>query len=176
MSRAAIRYAKALLDAAHEKGLATQVGTDMETVSTSIAGSRELQHFLLSPTTTSETKQNVLLEVFAGTSDEAKALFRLLLDNKRFDLLQEVATQYGRLLEEMNGIERATVTTAVPLDKETESKVLSKVLEFSNKKIMLENVVDPAIIGGFILRVGDRQYNASVAGRLDALKRELKHA
>jgi F-type H+-transporting ATPase subunit delta len=176
MSRAAIRYAKALLDAAHAKALSAQVGADMETVSESIAGSPELQQFLMSPTTTSETKESVLLEVFADTSDETKKLFRLLLDNKRFGLLPGIAMQYGRLLEELNGIERATVTTATPLDEETKAKVLSKILEFSNKKIVLENVIDPELIGGFILRVGDKQYNASVAGRLQALKRELHGA
>jgi len=55
------------------------------------------------------------------------------------------------------------------------AKVLSKILTFSNKKINIENIVDPSIIGGFILRIGDQQYNASVANRLQVLKRELSN-
>ncbi|HMK06343.1 MAG TPA: F0F1 ATP synthase subunit delta, partial [Flavobacterium sp.] len=69
----------------------------------------------------------------------------------------------------------ATVTTAIPMDAELEAKVLSKILTFSNKKVNIENIVDPAIIGGFILRIGDQQYNASIANRLQVLKRELSN-
>jgi len=61
------------------------------------------------------------------------------------------------------------------LDEEMKAKVLSKILTFSNKKVNIENIVDPAIIGGFILRIGDQQYNASVANRLQVLKRELSN-
>jgi F-type H+-transporting ATPase subunit delta len=75
----------------------------------------------------------------------------------------------------MNGMEKAIVTTAIPMDKDLEAKVMSKILTFSNKKILIENIVDPAIIGGFILRIGDQQYNASVANRLQVLKRELSN-
>jgi F-type H+-transporting ATPase subunit delta len=75
----------------------------------------------------------------------------------------------------MNGIEKAIVTTAVPMTPELESKVMSKILTFSNKKVVIENIVNPAIIGGFILRIGDNQYNASIASRLLVLKRELSN-
>jgi F-type H+-transporting ATPase subunit delta len=75
----------------------------------------------------------------------------------------------------MNGVEKATVTTAIPMDAELESKVMAKILEFSNKKIVIENIVDPAIIGGFVLRIGDKQYNASVADKLLNLKREMSN-
>ena len=176
MSRVAIRYAKALLEAAHEKGLATQVGADMLQIAAGLEESRELRHVLGGPTTSSEVKRDILLEVFPGVSAETKGFFRLLMENKRFGILGLIIEEYARQLEEMNGIERAQVTTATAMDKETEARVMSKILEFTNKKIVIENIVDPALIGGFILRVGDRQYNASVASRLEALKREFSHA
>ena len=72
-----------------------------------------------------------------------------------------------------NGVEVAKVTTAFPITAELETKVLAKIAEFSKNKITIENIVDPSIIGGFILRVGDQQYNASVAGKLSELKREF---
>ena len=75
----------------------------------------------------------------------------------------------------MNGIEIAKVTTAIPMDAELEAKVLAKVATLSDKKITIENNVDPSIIGGFILRIGDKQYNASVANRLQVLKREFSN-
>ena len=61
------------------------------------------------------------------------------------------------------------------MDAALEAQVLSKILTFSNKKVNIENIVDPAIIGGFILRIGDQQYNASIANRLQVLKRELSN-
>jgi F-type H+-transporting ATPase subunit delta len=75
----------------------------------------------------------------------------------------------------MNGVEVAKVTTAVSMDATLEAKVLAKVATLSSKKITIENNVDPSIIGGFILRIGDKQYNASVANRLQVLKRELSN-
>lgn len=61
------------------------------------------------------------------------------------------------------------------MTSELETKVLAKIASFSNKKITIENIVDPAIIGGFILRMGDKQYNASVANSLQNLKREFSN-
>jgi len=99
----------------------------------------------------------------------------LLFENKRFEILRAIASEYNSQFDEMNGIEVATVTTAVPLDDEMKSKVMMKILTFSNKKVNIVNIVDPSIIGGFILRIGDQQYNASVANRLQVLKRELSN-
>ncbi len=173
MSRAAIRYAKAILDAAHTKGVATEVNNDMLLIASTIDGNAELATFIQSPTTSVDIKQNALLEVFSGLNAVTQSLFRLLFENKRFEILGSVASEYNKQFEEMNGVEKATVTTAVAMDKEMEAKVLSKILSFSNKKVVIENIIDPAIIGGFILRIGDQQYNASVANRLNVLKREL---
>ena len=75
----------------------------------------------------------------------------------------------------MNGVEVANVTTAIPMDSELEAKVLAKIATLSDKKITIQNNVDPSIIGGFILRIGDKQYNASVSNRLQVLKRELSN-
>ncbi len=175
MSRAAIRYAKAILDTAHDKGVATEVNDDMSGIAATIAESAELNDFLLSPTTTSEMKQNALLEIFAGSNGVTQSLFRLLFENKRFEILGGIASEYNRMFEEMNGVESAFVTTAIPMDAALEAKVMSKILEFSNKKVVIENIVDPAIIGGFVLRIGDKQYNASIADKLLSLKREMSN-
>ena len=83
--------------------------------------------------------------------------------------------QYNRLYDKSKGIEVAKVTTALPITPELETKVLAKIAEFSKKKITIHNIVDPEIIGGFILRVGDQQYNASVASKLSELKREFSN-
>ena len=174
-TRAAIRYAKAILDTAHAKGVANEVNNDMTLVASTIRGNAELTQFLQSPVITSIAKQNVLREIFTEVNPVTKSLFRLLFDNKRFEILADLALEYNRLFDEMSGIEIAKVTTAVPMNDEMRGKVLAKILTFSNKKVVIKNIVDPSIIGGFILRIGDKQYNASLAGRLQVLKRELSN-
>lgn len=172
-SRAAIRYAKAILDIAQANNNADKVLADMNAILSSVKDSKELQNFLVSPIIKGQKKWNALSEIFASAQNETKGLFQLLLENKRFEILPAIATQFESLYNEVNGIESAVVTTAVPLTADLETKVLAKIKEFSSKKVTLSNIVDPAIIGGFVLRMGDKQYNASVANRLQQLKREF---
>jgi F-type H+-transporting ATPase subunit delta len=175
MSRAAIRYAKAILDIAQTSGKAEAVNNDMKSIVTAVAESAELKDFLSSPVIKMDVKKAAVSEVFSSVQAETNSLFHLLFENKRFEILESIATQYNRLYDEGNGVEVAKVTTAFPITSELQTKVLAKIAEFSSKKIMIENIVDPAIIGGFILRVGDQQYNASVASKLSELKREFSN-
>jgi F-type H+-transporting ATPase subunit delta len=175
MSRAAIRYAKAILEISLSNGNAVKVNEDMLSIVTSIAASAELIDFLSSPIISSEVKMNALSEVFVTVQSETKSLFRLLHENKRFEILAQVASQYNMLFDQMNNVEVAKVTTAFPITADLESKVLAKIATISDKKITIENIVDPKIIGGFILRIGDKQYNASVANGLQELKREFSN-
>jgi F-type H+-transporting ATPase subunit delta len=147
----------------------------MKSIVAAVAESEELKNFLASPVVKGDVKISALSEIFASVQSETKGLFRLLLENKRFEILPEVASQYNALFDEMNGVETAKVTTAFPLTPELEAKVLAKIKEFSNKTITLVNTVDPSILGGFVLRIGDKQYNASIANRLRELKRELSN-
>jgi F-type H+-transporting ATPase subunit delta len=174
-NRAAIRYAKAILEIATSKGLASNVGNDMTLIASTINSNAELNMFIQSPTIKVEQKENALLEVFANTNAVTKSLFHLLFENKRFEILTSVALEYNKLLDIMDGVQVAKVTTAIAMDATLEAKVLAKIATFSNKKITIENTVDPSIIGGFILRIGDEQYNGSVANRLQVLKRELSN-
>lgn len=174
-NRAAVRYAKAILDIATSKSTALEVNNDMALIAKTIQDNVELATFIANPTLKSEVKNSALLEVFKETGAVTKSLFQLLLANKRFGILQNIATQYNKLYDEANGIELATVTTAVAITPELEAKVLAKIAEFTTKKVSIKNNVDPSIIGGFVLRIGDKQYNASVASRLQVLKRELSN-
>ncbi|MBF4492408.1 ATP synthase F1 subunit delta [Flavobacterium sp. MR2016-29] len=174
-TRAAIRYAKAILDLANSKGVAEAVNNDMKSIASAIENNLELSTFIQNPTTKVEVKESALLEVFADVNGVTKGLFHLLFENKRFEILEAIALEYKKLFDESNGVEVAIVTTAIPMDVALEAKVLAKVSTLSDKKITIENIVDPSIIGGFILRIGDQQYNASVANRLQVLKRELSN-
>ena len=175
MSRAAIRYAKAIIENAVSNGRADAVNQDMKLINETVNSNDELKLFLVSPVVKPEAKFDALSEIFASVQNDTKGLFLLLKENKRFEILGEIAEQYNAQHDVLNGIEVAKVTTAFPITPDLEAKVLAKIKEFSNKKITLINTVDPSIIGGFILRIGDQQYNASVANRLQQLKREFSN-
>jgi F-type H+-transporting ATPase subunit delta len=174
-TRAAIRYAKAILEIAESKGVAQTVSDDMNLIAATISANLELSTFIQNPTLGVELKENALLEIFAASSAVTKSLFHLLFENKRFEILEGIAIEYSKLFDIMNGVEVAQVTTAFAMDAALEARVLAKIAALSDKKITIENHVDASIIGGFILRIGDKQYNASVANRLQVLKRELSN-
>ncbi|MCR9226432.1 MAG: ATP synthase F1 subunit delta [Flavobacteriaceae bacterium] len=175
-NRAAIRYAKATLDFAVEKKAADAVEKDMREIAATISESVELQNMLESPIIKSEVKKNSLLEIFHGANQITKGLLQTLISNKRIDMLQEVAFKYIVLHEKLKGEEVAYVTTAVPLTSDLEKKILETVTKATGNKVTLENKIDESIIGGFVLRVGDTQYDASIANKLNGLKREFTNS
>ena len=174
-TRAAIRYAKAILEIAESKGVATKVSEDMTLIASTIKSNEELSTFIQNPTIKVEVKESALLEIFANSNAVTKSLIHLLFENKRFEILNAIALEYNALFDIMNNVEVAKVTTAIAMDAALEAKVSAKIATFSDKKITIENTIDPSIIGGFILRIGDKQYNGSVANRLQVLKRELNN-
>ncbi|AXT57375.1 ATP synthase F1 subunit delta [Aquimarina sp. AD1] len=175
MSRAAIRYAKAVLSLAQDKNATEDVQKDMKNIIATIDSSSDLKMVLNSPLIKSEVKLASLREIFKSSGDLTQKLFDTLIENKRVSLLDNVAKQYIVLFDQLNNTQVAKVTTAVPLDKTLSSKVLAKVKELTGNEATIENVIDESIIGGFILRVGDLQYNASIANKLTSLKRELSN-
>lgn len=175
MSRAAVRYAKAILSLAKDQNSTDAVFDEMQRIQQTISNSKELSVFLDSPLTKSKDKVEALNKIFTNSSAIAQGLFNSLATNKRLGILNDVALSYISLYKKDKGAQVASVTTAVPLTNELEVKILEKVKELTNgKQVSLESVVDPSIIGGFVLRVGDLQYNASVASKLANLKRSFE--
>ncbi|NJB71531.1 F-type H+-transporting ATPase subunit delta [Saonia flava] len=175
-ARAAIRYAKATLNLAVDKKAADAIDVDMRTISSTITDNTELQNFLDSPVTKGEVKKNALKEVFKGSHEITKGLIDTLTDNKRITLLKDVALKYIILHEQLKGKDIAYVTTAVPLTADLEKKILAQVVKLTGNNVTIENKVDESIVGGFVLRVGDLQYDASVANKLNGLKREFTNS
>lgn len=172
-ARAAIRYAKAVLDLAKSQNAADAINNDMTTISDTISNNQELSDFLQNPVVRSSIKQSALTEIFKDTHELTGKLIETLITNKRIALLGSVAKSYTQLFAQLKGSQIAKVTTAVPMTPELETKVLEKVKELTGKETQIENIVDESILGGFILRVGDIQYNASIANKLNRLKREF---
>ena len=172
-ARAAIRYAKALLSLASDQKTAEVINNDMKLIADTVADNKELSDMLQSPVVSSSDKKAVLLEVFKKSNKTTISLIDTLVVNKRIDILGYVASKYNQLFDESKGIELATVTTAVELSADLKKKVLAKAKTLTGKNVEVENIIDESILGGFILRIGDVQYNASVANQLNNLKREF---
>jgi len=174
-SRAAVRYAKAVLSFSLEQNKEVEVNADMMLIVNTIDENKDLQLLLNSPILKSEIKKSALNEIFATKiSSLSVGLINLLIDNKRLSILKDVAKKYTVLYDHLKGIEVAKVTTAVPLTEALNKQVLVKVKEITGKEATVENIINPEIIGGFILRIGDVQYDASVANKLQKLKRQFE--
>ncbi|TBN03893.1 ATP synthase F1 subunit delta [Hyunsoonleella flava] len=172
-TRAAIRYAKAVLSLALSEKKADKVNDDMKLIANTISENEELATVLSNSVIKTEVKKASLLAIFPKVNKVTNGLIDLLISNKRIDILNDVAVKYSALFDEHNGKEVAQVTTAVALTKDLEKKVLAKVKELTNKTVELESIIDESILGGFVLRVGDKQFDASISNKLDKLKREF---
>ncbi|GAA4309919.1 ATP synthase F1 subunit delta [Pontixanthobacter gangjinensis] len=173
-TRAAQRYAKAILSLAKDKNSAEAVNKDMITISKTVLNSRDLENMLTSPVVKDSIKKSALLEIFKDLDTITKGAIDIMITNGRISILHLVARQYIVLYNDLNNVRQAVVTTAIPLDGQLKSIVLAKVKELTGSEASLKNIVDEDIIGGFVLRVGDMQYDASVSRNLTRLKRELK--
>ncbi len=175
-SRAALRYAKAILDLAVENKATDALEKDMQAIVGTISGSNELRKMLASPVIKGSAKKEALLAIFKGSHLITEEAISLLVANKRVGMLNEVALKYIILNEKLKGQDVAYVTTAVPLTADLEKKVLVQVAKLTGNKASIENNIDESIIGGFVLRVGDLQYDASIANKLSNLKREFTNS
>ncbi|MBR9847360.1 MAG: ATP synthase F1 subunit delta [Algicola sp.] len=172
-TRAAIRYAKAVLSLAIDQKSEKTLNDDMKLIAKTISENADLDLALKNAIAKQDTKKEILNQVFTGLNPLTSKLFDVLVDNNRINVVADVASEYNKLYDAHIGKEKATVTTAVPMTEDLEIKVMAKIKELTSKSVELENIVDENIIGGFILRVGDIQYNASIASKLNKLKREF---
>ncbi|WP_149304399.1 ATP synthase F1 subunit delta [Pareuzebyella sediminis] len=175
-SRAALRYAKAVLDLAVSEKSADAVESDMRSIVSTISDSKDLRNMLGNPVVSGQTKKEALKLIFRDSNVITVGLIDTLTSNRRIPLLNEVALKYIILHEDLKGKGVAYVTTAVPLSGALEKKVLKQVAQLTGNEVAIENKIDESIIGGFILRVGDLQYDASISNKLNNLKREFTNS
>jgi F-type H+-transporting ATPase subunit delta len=176
-ARAAIRYAKAILNLAKDSKEESLVNDDMLFINNTISENDEFEVMLRSPIVKASDKIKVLNALFDGkVNNITLGLFHLLQDNKRIAMLKSIAKQYAIIYDFDKHMQVAKVTTAVALTSAIEKQVLAKIVALTGKKANLENVINPDILGGFILRVGDVQYDASISNYLNELKKEFDNS
>lgn len=170
----ASRYAKSLIDLAQEQGQLDAVKGDVESVISVLKSNSELLAVLKNPIISTDKKRNILAAIFEGKINPVIVSFFYILVNKgRAAILLDIAKEFVREYNEAKGIVNASVTSAMPLS-EANLAELQKIIEDDIKaQVVLKNIVDSSLIGGFIVRVGDRQMDASIAGKLNKLEKHF---
>jgi len=172
--KAAKRYAKSLLDLAVETNKLEEVYKDMTDVSNTVKGSRELRLLLQSPIIKPDAKAKVLGEIFSSqVSDLTKSFINIVTEKGREGVLEGIGDAFILQYKAHKNLAIAEVITASPLDAETKVKVDEVIGKIANSEAEIKETVKPEIIGGFIVKVGDKMIDASVASKLKELKREF---
>lgn len=169
------RYAKSVFDLASEKGVTKQVYADMEVMFETCKGSKDLQNFLSSPIIASDKKQKALHAIFNSsfTSELLPLLMDIIIRKGREMYLFEIAQAFIEIYDKKNAIERGEIVSAEPMDAQTIAEIKRLIESKTGKSFKFEERVDTALIGGFILRVGDKLFDGSVATSLRRLKHEF---
>jgi F-type H+-transporting ATPase subunit delta len=175
--KVASRYAKSIAGLAQERGILEDVNQDMLLFSHTCKQNRELRAVLQNPIITHDKKAAVIKSLFTGRmNDLTLSLFVLIGKKHREASLEAIATEFHLLYNRMQGVENAEVTTAVPIDDAMRAQFVAAVKQMSGKdKVELKEKLDPELIGGFVLRVDDRQVDDSVRSRLNDLRMLFSH-
>ena len=173
-TRAAVRYAKSFIDLTMEQGVLEQAYADMKTVVEVCESTPEFVTFLKSPIVKTDKKQAVLLDVFKGKLNKVTDTFiHLITAKKREIYLAEIATEFVNQYKEKKKILTAIVTTANGLDDATRKEIINLVKGKGTNEVVLQEKINKDIIGGFIIRTGDKQVDASVLRKLTNLQRSF---
>lgn len=175
--RVASRYAKSLLDLAAEKGQVEQVYGDMLYLQQLTKESRDFLNLLRSPVIKADTKINTINAVTAGKVTELTTAFIQLMTTKaREAVLPEIITSFINQYKERKGIKTVKLTTAVPVSESVKNDIISQVKKAPGyENIELQEVVDPSIIGGFVLQAGDQLVDASISYDLKNISRQFEN-
>tara|TARA_B100001559_G_scaffold101260_1_gene84986 strand:- start:2447 stop:2977 length:531 start_codon:yes stop_codon:yes gene_type:complete len=172
-SRAAIRYAKAMYDIANEENSINEVYKDMNFINELNSDSLDFKNLLSNSQINFQDKKKLILSLIKQSNALTEKLIDLLIHNKRVKIIGDIASSFIQLYNKNNNIKEATIITASPINNELESEILSMINIKDAKSVNLTNVVNPNIIGGFIIRFDGKEYNASVKQNLNNLKTEL---
>jgi len=174
----ASRYARSFIDLAIEQEKLDIVHSDFELILHSINNSRELQGFFKSPIINADTKQRVMDKIFGNKWNELTEKYvHLIIAKGREPFLRSIIEEFLRQYNEIKGITHVTISSATILSADVQQQLKKAIQDTTGaKEIIIEQQIDPSLIGGFVISVGDKMYDASVSHKLQALKKQLINA
>ncbi len=173
-SKIGVRYAKAFFELVAERKMLEKAADDIRLIQSVWKESDDLQVALLNPVIPPSGKKKIIKVLFTGKIEEITMRFlELILQNRRETYLPDILRRFMHLYTLSLGVKPAELITAFPVSQEITGKVSEVLRRMFHSEIALTPVVQPSLIGGFIVRVDDLQIDASIASQLRLMKRQL---
>jgi len=169
-------YARALFEVATEKNKLDVIREELGQFSDALADSRELQTFFFSPYFSTEEKKDGLHKAVTGADPEIRNFLELLLEKHRMPVVFRIRQDYDRLWEEANRLLPVEITSAIELDPSIAERIGDEIGRQTGRTVELTSTVDPDVIGGIVLRVGNSILDASIRNRLETLRKQVAKA
>ena len=176
MEEIATVYGRSLFDVAKEQGKLDEVREQLGELADVISENRELQTFFFSPYFSSEEKEQGLDKAVTGAEAIFINFIKLLIEKHRMPALFRIRRVYDGLWQEENQLLPVHITSAIELDKSTVKSLGDRIGEQTGRKVELTSEVEPDILGGIVVRVGNSIIDASVRSRLEKLRRQVAKA
>ncbi|KQL46588.1 ATP synthase subunit delta [Brevibacillus choshinensis] len=162
------RYARALFDVASERGKIDQVEADLGAIVQAVEQNADLSKIMHHPHIAADAKIKLVDDLFKShVGEESYNFLCVLIQNGREVELAEIYSSFVKLANDARGVADAIVTSAKPLTSEEQAELAEKFGQTLNKKLRLTAVVDPAILGGIVIKIGDRLYDGSLKTKLE---------
>jgi F-type H+-transporting ATPase subunit delta len=166
-------YARSLFEAADDAGKLDDVREQVGQFADALAEDHDLQVFFFSPYLTAEDKKEGLQKAVTGADALVTNFLELLIENHRMPALMRIRREYDRLWDDRNQLLPVRITSAVELDEATVRQIGDRIGEQTGRKVELSSDVDPDVLGGLVVRVGNTVLDASVRYRLEQLRKQV---
>ncbi|WP_337042225.1 ATP synthase F1 subunit delta [Emticicia sp. 17c] len=170
----AYRYAKSLFDLASEKKVIDKVNDDMLLFKEICDDNRQFAVVMNNPIVRHDKKLGILKNIFENrVHDVTFSIFNVLTKKHRENLIYPIADEFQKLYNQQKGIQKATVTTVSPLTDTQRKEFISLIAKTTGKDVILEEKINPNLIGGYVLKIDDNQVDTSIRKKLNELKLTL---
>jgi F-type H+-transporting ATPase subunit delta len=176
MEEIASVYARSLFEVAKEQDKLDEVRDELGEFVDALNESRELQVFLFSPYFSTQEKSEGLDRAISGADETVVNFLKLLIEKHRTPVIFRVRNEFDQLWEEENKLLPVQVTSAVELPESTVKQIGDRISEQTDRKVDLSSRVDPDILGGIVVRVGNSVLDASIRNRLENLRKQVARA
>jgi F-type H+-transporting ATPase subunit delta len=176
MEEIASVYARSLFEVAQEQDKLDTVRDELGEFADALNESRELQVFLFSPYFSTKEKTEGLDKAVTGADETVANFLKLLIEKHRMPVVFRIRAEYDKLWEEENRLLPVIVTSAVELSEDTVKQIGDRIAEQTDRKVDLQSNVDPDILGGIVVRVGNSVLDASIRNRLETFRKQVARA